>query len=618
MLEATQSITTPPLLQNVDNHMKLDIIDPRRISKKLNSEQRQQIARETWEARTAKRAVANEERAIETEAVQVETNLHADRAELLDKQAQLETDLEAKMAKFAGIFGVEPATVRNLRAEIAALTESTDADTERKKQLEQRIAELQSNLNTLPDPKRIIEGYYESVANTPLMNAEKREVLKPEFLASLSMGEYIALWKRLNPFFLAHATRQGFRDHNAMEYHSGGLDQLARGLEGILSDSHMLRPPFSLKGLTDRQPETIRSLLNARVLKADTEDEALKRLDDEINFTRSGAPKYPDKTAVHLTAEVVADDYYGGEVGNEIFFVFPTDSLASQNLFALNGPDKDLTKYQRELRWNDVFVWPRDLNNPGFSIDSGITFLPKSIRVDKETGSRYATQKTADGGLTLVENTELKDRLLTWGKTFTGSPTHELFVTYESEGHYVRREDLKWAFIHSLANEMKQLGLEEMGAYKLAWKIHEFIFTLYLGPEILEDCLQQSRTIWKPAEDTVRAEDYWEGYFSQHPERKPKHIVYYDGDPTDAVRCFIRDNGIGQANTSTTEGHLLGFDDHHVVLKESGGGLKEGDGQDPRAFVGYNELMTTAKQIIHEHYALAGVQQRISSLTQAE
>src|SRR6185503_4609999 len=97
---------------------------------------------------------------------------------------------------------------------------------------------------------------------------------------------------------------------------------------------------------------------------------------------------YPDKIAVHFAAQMVADQFYGGERNNEVFFVYPSDFIASQHEYAFNGWEKDFTKPQSETKWNDVFVWPSNLENPGISVDAGLVFLPDHTPVDPETGSK--------------------------------------------------------------------------------------------------------------------------------------------------------------------------------------------------------------------------------------
>jgi hypothetical protein len=78
-------------------------------------------------------------------------------------------------------------------------------------------------------------------------------------------------------------------------------------------------------------------------------------------------------------------------------------------------------------------------------------------------------------------------------------------------------------------------------------------------------------------EGGIRAEDFWEDYFNNNPSQKPKHIVYYDGDPTNAVSNFFKENGILEKDSYEA---LLGFDNHIIVdnlleNKYSSAGLKE-------------------------------------------
>ena len=199
--------------------------------------------------------------------------------------------------------------------------------------------------------------------------------MKPELLAGLTLEEYIALWRRLNPYFLSHVTRQGFRDHNEMIYHSAGLEEFHNGFVNIMEDDRLLRPPIFLSGLRNRDKESVKQwLIDHRIFEAENIEQAKERLDHLLNHHLASAPKYPDKNAVHFAAQIVADDYYGGERNNEIFFIFPSDVLASQYPFAFNGWEKNFTKPQSEIKWNDVFVWP-NIDNPGIPIDAGIVFF---------------------------------------------------------------------------------------------------------------------------------------------------------------------------------------------------------------------------------------------------
>ena len=70
-------------------------------------------------------------------------------------------------------------------------------------------------------------------------------------------------------------------------------------------------------------------------------------------------------------------------------------------------------------------------------------------------------------------------------------------------------------------------------------------------------------------------------------------MIFYDGDPTSAIHEFQQRNNIGRADVSTDEGKLLGFDDRHILDMR----------EDPRAKVGYDELVEIAHRIITDHYS---------------
>lgn len=135
----------------------------------------------------------------------------------------------------------------------------------------------------------------------------------------MSTKEYTALWRRLNPYYLSHVTRQGFRDHNVMAYNSGGMQEFHNGFLSVIEDEKMLRPPLALTGLRTRDETAVKDYLSL-VLQAEDESTAKDRLIILLNHSMSASPRYPDKTAVHFAPQIALNDYYGGETGNEVFF----------------------------------------------------------------------------------------------------------------------------------------------------------------------------------------------------------------------------------------------------------------------------------------------------------
>lgn len=76
---------------------------------------------------------------------------------------------------------------------------------------------------------------------------------------------------------------------------------------------------------------------------------------------------------------------------------------------------------------------------------------------------------------------------------------------------------------------------------------------------------RESNTFYAEKTDQpIRSHDYWEQYFSQHPESRPSKIVYYNSNmtPTEALWNWKEENGIVDKKTSKT----LGFDENAVGL----------------------------------------------------
>ena len=454
---------------------------------------------------------------------------------------------------------------------------------------------------TVPNPEIIKR---ELLVDQPLSDEKKRELLQPEILSDLSIEEYIALWRRINPYFLSHAVRQGFRDHNGMIYHSSGMREFHRGLLNILEDDKKMRSPLAAHGLRYRDDESVKAYLHKRrVLQEKNEEGAKQKLRELLDFSPASAPNYPDITAVHFAAQLVADEYYGGEGNNEIFFIYPSDVLASQYDFALSGEDFT-NKIKGETKWNDVFIWPSTFDNPGIPIDAGIVFLPESTPVDPNTGSKYASEvKNVDGKekRVMIEGTALVKSFVKWAKRTLEDKQSPVNKAAEEWLNAPRRdEDEKERIcLDIFSQELQDLGFAQDAAESLGRYMKQSF--RFLRSMNLEALVKDTGAHYKRATNTIPAKQYWEDFFTQHPHLRPKHIYYYHGDPTDAVHEFLQKNNIGENDTSKKEGTLLGFDDHSVSLNRKPGGWSD-ERQDERAMRGYKELRETANRIIAEYY----------------
>lgn len=537
--------------------------------------------------------------------------------EISETERELFERMQSVVRRLKKRFGLNDNKEGELRAEISSAEEERHRLFSEIGRIEHEIEKLDGLGRELPSARRVIDAYYESLKDKPLSLDQKRNLLKPDFLSNLSMEEYVSLWRRLNPHFVSHVTRQGFRDHNAMVYHSGGMMEFHDGFSRLLGDGGSLQSPLDLK-LKNRDADSVKDFLSPWVLLADDVNEAKRRLGVLLEYTWASAPKYPDETAFHFAAQKVLDDYYGGEEGNEIFFIYPSDVIASQYYFAFNGAEKDFTRPQSEDKWNDVFVWQKSQgSSKGISLDAGLVFLPAKSVVDAETGSLYASKiagTSEDTRRVLIEDTERLESFADWvngPRLFDVIPDNDSLLEQrdlfrENVWSFADREEISDPidqYKDSLAKELVEIcGFAEKSASRLAHEIMRDV--ALLGREnVLTQLRKDPRAIldginvlWRKTEKPVSSKQYWEQYFEAHPESKPAHIYYYDGDPTAAVHEFLRLNNIGKADTSKDDGVLLGFGDNHIENMSS----------DERVWCGYDELKQTALKIIEEHYVKKG------------
>jgi len=570
--------------------VKKELLDPREISKKHNKEGRTKKAGVLKEIRSQEQGLSGDISKQEEEVLQ--------KGEEIGRHASaLSNRMESTLIKMKSFIRLEDKKSSELQAEIDAL------NTE-KKLLDDRLDGLKEKKESLPEKKEVLGAYYESMRSLPLTNEEKCKYLKQEFLSSLSTEEYIALWRRLNPYFLSHVTRQGFRDHNAMIYHSAGVREFQNGFIDLLDDGKILRPPLALEGLRSRDKTEVETLLKSLINEAKDKADAKQRFRSFLDFSLGAAPKYPDKTAVHFAAQIVLNNYYGGEEGNETFYLFPSDFLSSQYNFAFNGWQKDFTRPQSEDKWNDVFIWPDSSDNPGISLDAGIVFLSKDKPVDPETGSKYASEiKSADGEekRVMIEDKNLINSFVEWGKTLNAeSRANKAFKEY-GKAHNDYDSEIAWRNCLQVINEELQgISFGQDAIYSLTRSLHGTItYSDKLSEEQLRGIIEESGAAMKRAENTISSKDYWEKYFTNNPKKRPKHIIYYEGSPINGIYKFLSDNGIKREGGVRENEPLLGFDDNHIHLINENGNK----GQDPRVMVGYEELLQLGDEFISEHFS---------------
>lgn len=479
---------------------------------------------------------------------------------------------------------------------------------------------------------------------TPLTPEEKKEGLDFEALAELSTEEYLRLWRRLNPFFVTHVTRQGIRDHNAMIYHSAGMGEFQEGMTGVLTDEKKLRTPAEVRLGLGREitEEGVGRALDKMLFSTDVDIEEMRGrgMSDKaivknlvenlpVNTTLVAAEPWSDKRAVHFAQLTVLDDIYGGESGNEAFFVFPTDVIASQCRFGGHTRDNLMSaETVTERKWNDMFVWPKDED---ITIDAGLTFLPANTMVDAKTGSKYATIETEVDGREVrvpVVDEEAVAKFTEW-VTGLSEEDEAVKAAIGANGKFdatmLREEALRAGISERMLADLLEEPYELQsfmrgGELGPLWMVSQEELAKMTPEEkrarSVQEFLSGKASTWKLAEDAVSAQEYWEGYFREHPEQRPAHMIYYDGDPSAAVIRTLKEAGIlekmpgyhstfgrddaqmwtGKGDSHERDGKWLGFEDNRVVNAEEDAALQAEREK-------FNEI---ARKLVAEHYGLEG------------
>lgn len=430
--------------------------------------------------------------------------------------------------------------------------------------------------------KTDLQEFQDESLLVPLSADEKKALLKPEVLRELSLDEYIVLWRRLNPYFLWHITRQWFRDHAGWSNHTWWLEEFHEWFTSTLEDDKLLRPPISVHhSLNPHDRESIVSFVDTEVLHYSSNlQEARDRLQRVLWSSWAAAPKYAADTSVHMAKELVANSTYGGETDNEIFYIFPSDVIASQFDYASNA-SPDLREKMHEEKWNDIFVWPNDRETNAIPLDMWIVFLPEDTQIDRETGSKY-----------MYENHSGEKKMII--DTDSVSCIRKLLISLKKQNSW---EDLTHNFIAGMETlgfnvwrDLNQSAFDALSSYVLyldSWN-HE------KEGELVSTLAKNIGLLWKVSENTVESRRYWENYFLADPGKKPSHVVYYSWDPTQAVHDFLIQNGIKKYEdvSDASNDSLLGLPERYVdsMVKDS------------RAQPGYDFLIQIAHAHIDQHY----------------
>ncbi len=392
------------------------------------------------------------------------------------------------------------------------------------------------------------------------------------------------LMRRFPGELVTHVTRQGVRDHLGMIHHSEGIGKYSDGFATMLQD-HRLRSPLGVYMVEEKKEAAVGQFLFLD--RYDSPNAALEHLEHITHPEMQAAPgSFADRNAIHFAAEEVGNEYYGSEVGNEIFIAFPAAMIASQYHF--NGRPTDNSGGY----WNDLWVWEHEQN--GIPLDAGLVFIPANAQVDRNTGSRYQLDEQRDPLRDPQARGDV-EALLAWPELPAFHQKVE-DILYRAESD---KADAQEALAPYRAQLQEELNITDPRLLDSILQYRNLI-TLKAQqsddnsgqalPEmrnvIIDGILHDAGMLYLEAQDPISSQEYWEGYFENIGWR-PSKVVFYEGaDPTAAMRRWRDENHIWRRTGSSS----YGFPEHAV------------DRSDPVATEGMLRFQSLALNAIDNHF----------------
>lgn len=213
-----------------------------------------------------------------------------------------------------------------------------------------------------------------------------REVFSYEKLPQITTQEYIHLLRIHKGPMLTHVVRQGLRDHANSMWHTSGINEVSDGFKKVLEDKSF-KSRVAIDGKGDGLLERVEGY--TKLSSAKSRYEACNIIRKSFDYSLFHSDTFADASAVHFAASVVLDGMYGGESGNEIFFVLPAVVGCSQSEYSGRIHDGNFDQH------NDVWVYA-DIEK-GIPVDAGFCFIPKGVGVSKDTGSKYNQAGEVEG-----------------------------------------------------------------------------------------------------------------------------------------------------------------------------------------------------------------------------
>lgn len=558
------------------------------FSKEHSAEERKETARQIKEKRGEHFEHVAESAKAKSEQEQALTNL-------LEQIQVFETMIEelssSRLSKLKSYF-----ELRKLKADLAVGQRSYEELVRQKDQADS-VPAVEGTPSEFLEARQMLQGFYKSQkekwSKTEYTKEDITKNFTEEHLALLSIEDYELLMRRFPNQMVAHVTRQGIRDHTGHFWHTAGAGRYSDGFMRLVADGR-LRSPLGIHMVEDEKKEAIARFLSLDKMK--TEQEALDSLESFDPYVHDQG-SYSDRMAVHFATEEVADDYYGSEKGNEIFVAYPSAHVASQYYFG-----GQLTEAGGGY-WNDQWVWANE--ERGMDLNAGVIFIPEQTKVDPRNGSRYELD---DKGEPIVNQEDIDKirKFVDWeGFSDFAESVMEVEVNSSRTSYrstYRNRQRILEEKLEPFRMQMEEYGVTDRRLQDAVLS-YDKLSSLKLQKELekegqqdgfrdIDSTIRSALTVngiyYKEAKNTVNSKEFWENYFSQHPDKKPSKIVYYkEQDPTEALHRWKSDKGL----YNRVKSEDVGFPERKVGRRSE------------QAMVGYDRFRSLAEEAIREHFA---------------
>jgi len=472
------------------------------------------------------------------------------------------------------------------------LEQQQGIDTKRINELVQS-KEMEQIPPQLEEAKQMLDNFYkqqkEKWANSEYTKEDVVKYFSEENLSKLSLEDYVLFLKRFPSEMVTHVTRQGIRDHVGHMYHQAGMSEYADGFMKLARDGR-LRSALGVHLVERAKEQGIADFLHLD--KAENQEQALAYLKNMTNpKDQGGISKYVDYSAIHVATEQVVDCYYGSEKGNEIFFAFPSNFIASQYYFVgqLNSDGGD-------NKHNDQWIWANE--EKGLDINAGLVFLPADAKVDRNNGSRYELDKEKRPIINEQYVKALRDVISSadfsnvskLGEQVTPN-SNSSWLEFLNKGQEALNQILEQKY--GITDKRVSKAIMENFSEFNTWRSQlerkpadaEVIHRL---DQAIKTALADEGALFMEAQNSINSKDFWENYFANHPKQRPSKVVYYEGgDPTAALFKWRKENGLEKRSKDD----VMGYAEHRID-----------DLEGQRATAGMDRFRTLAEKVISDYF----------------